>query len=43
MRDSEPDMKALLIRAAATALLALTAIPAAHAQQPKLKVDALIV
>ncbi len=42
MRDSEPDMKALLIRAAATALLALTAIPAAHAQQPKLKVGLML-
>ena len=42
MRDSQATVRTLLTRAAATTLLALAAIPAAHAQQPKLKVGLML-
>ena len=42
MRDFQATVRTLLTRAAAATLLALAAIPAAHAQQPKLKVGLML-
>ena len=42
MRDSQATVRTLLTRAAAATLLALAAIPGAHAQQPKLKVGLML-